>query len=186
MIKPFSYAKQMAIRQLHYSDAVKIFLHCRRRFWEEDDGIFGGTTMTDLPIRGIVYPDHGRETGQGVLLASYAYHEDADRWRSLPAEERIAMAVSYVTKVHPQAREEIIGGVTVAWSEDRYAGGAFAVYAPGQTAQLYQSVFAPEGPIHFAGEHASLKRLWIEGAIESGVRAAQEVHAQSFVAPMRP
>jgi len=95
-------------------------------------------------------------------------------------------AVSYVAKVHPQARDEITGGVTVAWSEDRYAGGAFAVYSPGQAAQLYQSVIRPEGSIHFTGEHASLKRLWIEGAIESGVRAAQEVHARSFVAPSQP
>ncbi len=34
----------------------------------------------------------------------------------------------------------------------------------------------PEGPIHFAGEHTSLKHAWIEGALESSIRAALEVN----------
>jgi monoamine oxidase len=33
-----------------------------------------------------------------------------------------------------------------------------------------------EGRFHFAGEHTSLNHRWIEGAIESGLRAAHEVH----------
>jgi len=34
----------------------------------------------------------------------------------------------------------------------------------------------PEGRIHFAGEHASLAHAWIQGATESGLRTAHEVH----------
>ncbi|HKB30070.1 MAG TPA: FAD-dependent oxidoreductase [Streptosporangiaceae bacterium] len=30
--------------------------------------------------------------------------------------------------------------------------------------------------MHFAGEHTSLKHAWIEGALESAVRAASEVN----------
>jgi monoamine oxidase len=38
-------------------------------------------------------------------------------------------------------------------------------------------MFEPRhGPLHFAGEHTSLKHAWIEGAVESAVRAALEVH----------
>jgi monoamine oxidase len=33
-----------------------------------------------------------------------------------------------------------------------------------------------EGPVHFAGEHTSLKHAWIEGALGSAVRAALEVN----------
>jgi monoamine oxidase len=62
-LKPLSPGKQRAIRQLHYDASAKILFQCRRRFWEEDDGIFGGGTVTDLPIRAVYYPDHGRETG---------------------------------------------------------------------------------------------------------------------------
>ena len=81
VLKPFTRAKNRAIRQLHYDASAKILFQCKRRFWEEDDGIFGGGTMTDLPIRNLYYPDHGRETGRGVILASYTWSEDAQRWQ---------------------------------------------------------------------------------------------------------
>ena len=57
------------------------------------------------------------------------------------------------------------------WHDDEYAGGAFALFDPGQQTLLYDAIVAPEGRIHFAGEHASLAHAWIQGAIESGVRA---------------
>src|SRR4029078_131587 len=60
ILKPFSSAKQRAIRQVHYDASTKVLLPRRRRFWEEDEGIFGGGTMTDLTIRNLYYPDHGR------------------------------------------------------------------------------------------------------------------------------
>jgi monoamine oxidase len=62
------------------------------------------------------------------------------------------------------------------WHDDEFAGGAFALFDPGQQTQLYKHIISPEGRIHFAGEHASLTHAWIQGAIESGLRAAYEVH----------
>jgi monoamine oxidase len=70
VLKPFSRPKQRAIRQLHYDASAKIFFQTRRRFWETDEGIFGGGTVTDLPIRNLYYTDYGKETGRGILLAS--------------------------------------------------------------------------------------------------------------------
>ena len=62
------------------------------------------------------------------------------------------------------------------WHEDEFACGAFALFLPGQTSLLHDDIVAPEGRIHFAGEHASTAHRWIQGAIESGLRAALEVH----------
>lgn len=175
-LKPFSRPKQRAIRQLHYDASAKILMQCRRRFWEEDDGIFGGGTVTDLPIRCMFYPDHGRETGRGVILASYTWSEDAQRWGSLSPEERIVQAIEDVAQIHPQIRDEFEVGVSHMWHDDELAGGAFALFDPEQKTQLHAAIVAPEGRIHFAGEHASLSHAWIQGAIESGLRTAKEVH----------
>ena len=54
------------------------------------------------------------------------------------------------------------------WHDDQFAGGAFALFEPGQQTLLHEHIIAPEGRIHFAGEHASLAHAWIQGAIESG------------------
>lgn len=175
-LKPFSFGKQRAIRQLHYDASTKILMQFRRRFWEDDDAIFGGGSVTDLPIRAVYYPDHGRETGRGVLLASYAWGEDAMRWGSLSAADRTIQALENLAVIHPQAPAEFEVGASKAWQSDEFAGGAFALFNPGQQMQLHRHITAPEGRIHFAGEHASLAHAWIQGAIESGLRAAQEVH----------
>lgn len=34
----------------------------------------------------------------------------------------------------------------------------------------------PDGRIHFAGEHTSVLAVTMEGALESGVRAARQIH----------
>jgi monoamine oxidase len=172
----FSRAKQRAIRQLHYDASAKVLLQFRRRFWEDDDGIFGGGTVTDLPIRIVYYPDHGRETGRGVVLASYTWSEDAQRWGSLAPHDRIAQALENFVCIHPQAAEFFEVGTTKMWHDDEFAGGAFALFDPGQQSLLHRHIIAPEGRVHFAGEHASLAHAWIQGAIESGLRAARDVH----------
>jgi monoamine oxidase len=176
ILKPFSPAKQRAIRQLHYDASAKILFQCRRRFWEEDDGIHGGGTATDLPIRALYYPDHGRESGRGVLLASYTWSEDAQRWGSLSPGDRINQALENVALIHPQVLQEFEVGASYMWHHDEFAGGAFALFDPGQQTRLYEAIVAPEERIHFAGEHASLAHAWIQGAIESGLRAAQAIH----------
>ena len=51
------------------------------------------------------------------------------------------------------------------------------LFEPGQQSLLHNHIIAPEGRVHFAGEHASLAHAWIQGAIESGLRAAGEVNA---------
>jgi monoamine oxidase len=175
-LKACSPGKQRAIRQLHYDASAKILFQCRRRFWEEDDGIFGGGTVTDLPIRALYYPDHGRETGRGVLLASYTWSEDAQRWGSLAPAERIVQALENVAAIHPQVGSEFEVGASYMWHDDELAGGAFALFDPGQQTRLHEAIVAPEGRILFAGEHASLTHAWIQGAIESGLRAALAIH----------
>ncbi len=180
VLKPFSRAKQRALRQVHYDASTKVLLQCKRRFWEEDDGIFGAGTVTDLPIRNLYYPDHGRETGRGVLLASYTWAEDAQRWGSLEPQDRIEQAIEDVAKIHPQILTEFEVGASKVWHDDEYAGGAFALFEPGQFTRLYDAICQNEGRYYFAGEHASVYHRWIQGAIESGLRAASEIHQLSL------
>jgi monoamine oxidase len=179
VLQPFSPGKQRAIRQLYHDAACKIYLHCTRRFWEEDDGIYGGGSVTDLPIRHLYYPEQGRDTGQGLLLASYTWAQDAHVWGALPEEERIGRAVADVARLHPQIRSVCEGGISKVWHQDPYAGAAFALFAPGQRQTLHAHTQTIEGRFHFAGEHTSLAHGWIQGAIQSGLRAALEVHLRA-------
>jgi monoamine oxidase len=184
MLKPLSRGKQRAIRQLHYSASTKILFQVRRRFWEEEDGILGGATATDLGIRRINYPTPDPETQRGVLLASYTWGQDAARWGAMDEAMRIEQALEDVERIHPRIREEFESGASHAWYDDKYAGGAFALFEPEQQTKLQDDITRPEGRVYFAGEHCSLHHAWIQGALESGIRAARQIHEAPL--PMSP
>jgi len=50
------------------------------------------------------------------------------------------------------------------------------MFKPGQQMELHPYIAAPEGRVHFAGEHTTLSHGWMKGAIESGIRVAVEVN----------
>jgi monoamine oxidase len=176
-IDGFSRAKQRAIRQLNYAASTKVLFQVRRRRWEDEDRILGGATVTDMSIRRMNYPTPDPQTSRGVLLASYTWSQDALRWDAMDEETRLEQALDDVSRIHPWIREEYEVGCSHAWYDDRFAQGAYAMFAPGQRSQLHGAIVAPEGRIHFAGEHASLQHAWIQGALESGLRAAGAIHA---------
>jgi len=177
VLTPFSREKQRAVRQLNYSASTKVLFQVRERVWETDDGIFGGATVTDLPIRRINYPTPDPSTPRGVLLASYTWSQDAARWGAMDEETRQEEALQDVGRIHPRIRDVYEVGASHAWDNDRFANGAFALFQPEQQTQLQADIVRPEGRIHFAGEHCSLHHAWIQGALESGIRAAQAIHS---------
>lgn len=175
-LTPFSAGKQRAIRQLNYHASTKVLFQVRHRFWEDEDGIFGGGTVTELPIRRMNYPTPDPTTTRGVLLASYTWGQDALQWGAMDEETRLEEALDDVARIHPRIREEYEGGASHAWYSDRWARGAFALFAPEQQSDLQADIVRPEGRFFFAGEHCSLYHAWIQGALESGIRAARGIH----------
>ena len=83
-------------------------------------------------------------------------------------ETRLEEALDDVSRIHPRIREVYEVGASHAWYSDRWARGAFALFAPEQQTELQADIVAPGGPDHFAGEHCSLYHAWIQGALECG------------------
>jgi monoamine oxidase len=176
VLTPFSHGKQRAIRQLNYHASSKVLFQVRSRRWEELDGIDGGATVTDLSIRRMNYPSSDAATQRGILLASYTWGQDALQWGAMDPETRLEEALDDVSRIHPWIREEYEIGSSHAWYGDRWARGAFALFAPDQQTALQADIVKPEGRIHFAGEHCSLYHAWIQGSLESGLRTARAIH----------
>jgi len=189
VVPPFSGGKQRAIRTIFYESATKVLVHAKRRFWETDDAILGGASYTDLLTGPTFYPcdnrlnaDDAVSKGSGAFVACYNWGEAARRLGALPCSDRERLAIDLVNKFHPQLKEEpdmVLDIESRAWHTEKWSCGAFALYLPGQFARLHHDVVSPEGRIHFAGEHTSLSHSWMEGALESGRRAAREIVARA-------
>jgi monoamine oxidase len=186
VVPDFSGAKRRAIRELNYDSSTKILAVAGRRFWEQDDGIFGGGTFTDLPTGTTWYPadnagarDPKVSAAPAVLLASYTWGQAARRWAAMPHTDRSRSALLHVARVHPQLAQPGVVRRTASWSWDSHpwSGGAFAWFLPGQHVALHRHVTSPEGRIYFAGEHASLAHTWMQGALESALVAVREMLA---------
>lgn len=175
-IPAWSPAKQRAIRQVHYDNAAKIIFQFRRRFWE-DEGIRYGSSVTDLPIRTVVYAEPDSDSPRGLLTASYTWGQDAQRWALLGEQERISQALQNLRLLHARAPDEFELGISHVWQNDPFAGGAYTLFQPGQQNRIHADVIQAEGRVHFAGEHTSLMHRWVEGAVESGLRVAVAVSA---------
>ncbi|MFE6662581.1 flavin monoamine oxidase family protein [Streptomyces sp. NPDC057697] len=141
--------------------------------------VIGGGSVTDNANRFMYQPSHPVEgSAGGVLLASYSWSDDALKWDSLDDDERYPLTLAGVQDVYGQRVEVFYTGVgaTQSWMRDPYAYGEASVLLPGQHTELLADVRSVEGPLHFAGDHTSVKPAWIEGALESAVRSALEVH----------
>jgi len=180
----FSAAKMRAIRQVTYDSSTKVLMQTNRRFWESDEGIFGGGTYTDLPTGITYYPSDNAAArnpriaeGPGVFLASYTWGQPARRLAALSHQERERITFESMAKIHPQMNESGMVQETVSWSWDNnpYTCGAFAWMTPGQHETLYPDLIAPERRIFMAGEHASLTPTWMQGAFESAHRAVDQI-----------
>ncbi|MFD4707050.1 flavin monoamine oxidase family protein [Gottfriedia sp. NPDC058432] len=143
----------------------------------EKFGIFGGKIVTDLPIKASYFPSHdfGKETG--VILASYTWGDDAAIWDNMNNHTRIDKALANLSTIFGDVvYKEFLVGYSQSWTQFSFSGGAFVMYKPNQQKELGPYISSPEGRIHFGGSHASSTPGWMQGAIEAGVRTANEIN----------
>lgn len=171
-------AMAQAIQAVPYAAALKIGLQFRRRFWEEDEAIYGGISYTDLPISLIGYPQSGFHTGKGVLLGAYTFGPYAFEFTSLEPAERVRRAVAFGAQIHPQYTAEFESGVAVGWHRVPWSLGCFGQWTEATRKQHYANLCALDGRILLAGEHASYIPAWQEGAVLSALDAVRRLHAR--------
>jgi monoamine oxidase len=175
-----STALAQAISAVPYASAVKAGLQFKRRFWEEDEHIYGGITYTDLPISNIGYPNTGYHSGgKGVLLGAYMWGASAMEITAMTPEERVRTVVDHGSQIHPQYRAELENGVVVGWHRVPFTMGCFGLWTSASRAQHYDNLCRMDGRIVLAGEHASYIGGWQEGAVTSALDAIGRLHERA-------
>lgn len=161
----FSSAVHGAISQVQYANPTKIAFQSAR-FWESEDDIYGGISWTDPEIQQIWYPSGGFAQQQGIIVGSYLFGgAHATNFQNLSINERIEFALAGGEKVHPQYRQNLHSGISVAWAKVPYSLGGWSTSTPSTLLQ------APDGPFMFTGDHLTYLQGWQEGAIISSLNA---------------
>ncbi|MDR5585963.1 MULTISPECIES: FAD-dependent oxidoreductase [Clostridium] len=187
----FSTEKMQAIKEVNYSSSQKTLFMCNERFWEkgnDNEKILGGGSYTDLPIQSIWYPyynynikKHSKYNNYGVLLASYNLGQDAIRLGNLNNDVRFETIKRQVEKVNGLPSKYldkiVMDFKTINWNNEPGILGAFCYFTPNQHTNFLYSMTKSEykDKVYFAGEHASNKHGWMQGALNSGMNVANSI-----------
>jgi monoamine oxidase len=170
-------AKRKAIRELGYGTNAKLITGFTRRVWEESHST--GYTFTDLEFQCCWETSRG-QPGSHAILTNFAGGNLGLHLNDGDVQERATTFASQVEKIYPGAAEAFTKkAVRQHWPSAPFVQGSYTCYKPGQYSTLSESVATPVGNLFFAGEHTSGEfNGYMEGAAESGERAAAEVLAK--------
>ncbi|MBI3194942.1 MAG: flavin monoamine oxidase family protein [Ignavibacteriae bacterium] len=169
----FSPNKVKAIEKLWYTSIARVNLQTKTKFWLDEN--LSGFVRTDLPIMETWDISHNIEGKKGMLLA-YASGTSAQQICDMSENVQISFVLDQIEQFFPQIKKEFEVGNSFCWQKEEWSKGAWAWLKPGQYSTIASFLSTPEGRIHFAGDHTSVWSSWMQGAFESGYRAANEVN----------
>jgi monoamine oxidase len=162
-----------AFARLRYGCATRLLLQFDRRFWKVRGRplAFG----TDLPS-GAVWDGNEQQKGRAGILSFLAGGRASAALQDLVRRDGIAGVVKQIGWLGRPST--VVTARAIAWDEDPWVRGGYAYFDPGFDPLWRAWLARPFGRIVFAGEHTSIKwQGYMNGAIESGLRAAAEVAA---------
>lgn len=176
-----SEAKRRAFGELGQTAVARTFFEFETRFWEAS-GLSGGcytdlpeeVTATGAPGLWINNQTYTQDTERGILDL-YAVGPFARQLADELPEARNALLMEQVEKVFPGAKAAFARQGSWFWEYHPEAVAGYPYFLPGQLTAFGHELARPEGPVHFAGDHTSALPGWMQGAFESGERAAREV-----------
>ena len=160
-----------AIDSISYLKVTQAHLIADRAAWEAS-GI-PGSVWSNAPFgRLFVRRQPGSDT---YNITVWINGDSCDRYDRQGDEEAGRQILEDLFRAYPGARGIVRLEKLVRWHLDPFSQGSWAVWAPGQIGRYFAALHQPAGPIHFAGEHTAYAYSGMEGAMESGERAALAV-----------
>jgi monoamine oxidase len=170
----FSTTKQRAINELGMGSNAKLAMQCTSRVWRARG--CNGDSFSDRGYQATWEVTRAQDGAAGILV-NYTGGSASDAQSGhLPS----ALATEFLTRVEP-----VIPGMTAAynnrvsfddWPKNPWTLGSYSYFKPGQYTAFAGAEGEVSGACHFAGEHTSIDAQgYLDGAVESGQRAASEV-----------
>ena len=175
----FSPAIKAGLSATRYAQVGKIGLQFKRRFWEEDEQIFGGASSTDLDISQVIYPSSGFFSTKGMLVGYYQIGTEAGVTGTKTPAERQALALAQGERIHPQYPQEFETGFSVSWHRVPWTRGGWASWSADGRRTTYAAMVKGDRRMYFAGDHMTYLIGWMNGALESGRSVATAIHARA-------
>ncbi|MGI9342063.1 MAG: flavin monoamine oxidase family protein [Gammaproteobacteria bacterium] len=165
-------AQETAVQNMPYGNHTDVFLNIVEPFWEKDG--LPSSLWTDTSIGTVLRMSWG-----DIGYLWLAINGPANMpWRNGSDEDVMQGVMAELGRIRPSTVGSVEPIVVQNWSRDPWTRGHLAYMGPGQVTEFGAALTQPHGRVYFAGEHTSQTALGMEGAMESGERAAVDILLQ--------
>jgi monoamine oxidase len=164
---------------------AKVFAVYPSPFWRK--GGLSGISLSDTGPGALVFDNSPPDGSIGVLLA-LCVGDPARRWGAKGPAARRAAVLNEFALLHGDRARHPVRYLEQIWPAEEFSrGGSTMFVPPGTFTEITSAWRDPVGRIHWAStETASVNTGTMDGAIESGKRAAAEVHGGPVPPPTPP
>lgn len=165
-------------QRMPMGSVIKCMVVYDEPFWRAD-GLSGMATSDTGPVK-LSFDNTPPDGSPGVLLGFIEGQEARDLFDAPRAERREGVISSFERYFGAEARTGAGRYIEKSWAKEEWSRGCYVgLPTPGALVGYREAIREPVGPIHWAGtETATVWNGYMDGAIESGQRAAAEVLAE--------
>jgi monoamine oxidase len=164
-----------AVARVPSQPLTQVYLAPKSKFWERDG--FAPSLFTDSRAGMIAAARNGANPKEVTSITAWIAGEHAQALDRLSPTAAGEAVIEEIGRIRPAARGELELVGSHSWGADPYALGAWAYFRPGEVTRFAGRIGASHGRLHFCGEHLAVENRGMEGAMESGERAARLVLA---------
>jgi monoamine oxidase len=172
----FNQVKQTAIRELGMGTNSKLHVQFKSRLWRAQG--LNGETYSDRDYQN-TWEVTRAQPGTSGILVDYTGGNIGASFGSGTPSSRAMQFLDQLEPVIPGVRDAWNGRATIDfWTGYAWTKGSYSYWKVGQYTKFAGAEREQSGACHFAGEHTSVDfQGYLNGAVESGERAAGEVLA---------
>ncbi len=165
--------QELGVHTLQSQMINQLHLVAKTPYWEKDG--LSPNMFTDS-LAGMVIAEHKGEDTADVTSLTVWLRGDRAAWADqVDQDYAIKQVIADIERLRPAAKGQLEVMGYKSWYRDPYSSGDWAIFAPGQVTSFAKELANPHGRVHFCGEHTAVANRGMEGAMESGERAALEV-----------
>ncbi|MCU0758073.1 MAG: FAD-dependent oxidoreductase [Steroidobacteraceae bacterium] len=161
-----------AVREIEYGLSIQVHMRLREPYWDKD-GLPPGM-WTDTGIERFTPLDRGPDGGISSVIA-FINGAEARRFAFMSDTQCFEYVTAVAARIRPSTRGQLELLTIQSCARDPFGAGDWVYWQPGQIVRFGNHLREGLPHVVFCGEHTAIMQRGMEGAFESGERAALDV-----------
>ena len=159
-----------ALNELQYSRIIKTSVLFSERFWKDES-----LDMITDTLPHYFFHSTKNQDGKKGILTSYAIGDRAYVLSKMNQQKKTEEICKALKPAFGDVDKYAERAINYYWGSDAFTQGAYAIYNKHQWLDVRETLNKNHGRVYFAGEHLADWQGFMEGAINSGEDAAEEI-----------